>query len=461
MFRDGDDVEVWSKSKERWMRGKITSIIKDVDAEGNKNPTAGSVKVKLLAHTDKWVDPTQFDQLRHYVAFERPADPEAPPCRFFFALRNRYFPDDSSSTGGEHQLRIGMAAVEKLWLEAVQEDMSAPREGKEIIQGRIRRSFKALKVSCHLGEDEALGSVDLCSWLHQELMLLHPPGPSAAKTIANELSLLGAKTLPRLVGRWMRMDANGTGVVSKTDLAEAFRDEFRPRLSIRLAEKMAALMLHDQTESGFGQASYSEFLLRCLGIECSEVALYYYDLSNDWIKYASPMLLGSWETGVWHTGLAAFGREYFYGGRIFYGPPAATIWGKPTRAMKLGLTTRSLDDLRAYIFEDLDRKYDRKGYDVLDRNCNHFADEAAKFLLGRGIPDEVRLQAQRLYNAPMARIVRPLLNRWLGRVEDGANDEGKNQLKKVESEQRKRGSKAGVASFEAAMPRGLGSKGGA
>jgi hypothetical protein len=443
MFRDGDEVEVWSKSKERWLRGKVTSIIKDVDGEGHKNPTAGSVKVKLLAHTDKWVDPTQFDQLRHYVLFERPADPEAPPCKFFCTLRKRYFPSDNS-TGGEHQLRIGMIAVEKLWLESEQ-DNSQP-ESREVIQGHIRRSFQALKSYCRLGEDEVAGSVDLCHWLHQELMLLHPPGPSAAKTIANELALLGSKTLPRLVGRWMRMDKEGTGLVSKKDLAEAFRDEFRPRLSIRLAEKMAVLMLHEMTETGFGQASYSEFLLRCLGIDCSEVALYYYDLSNDWIKYASPMLLGSSETGVWHTGLAAFGREYFYGGRIFYGPPAATIWGKPTRAVKLGLTTRSLDDLRAYIFEDLDRKYDRKGYDVLDRNCNHFADEAARFLLGRGIPDEVRLQAQRLYNAPMARLVRPILNRWLGRVEGGTNDVEKKSsfAEKIESEQRKRGSQGGA-----------------
>jgi len=202
------------------------------------------------------------------------------------------------------------------------------------------------------------------------------------------------------------MDKTGTGLISKDDLADAFQEEFWPRLSIRVAEKMAVSMLRDLEASGLGKACYSEFVLRCLGIDFSEVIHYWYDLSNDWAKYLSPLLLGSWEGGLWHTGISVFGREYFYGGRICWGPPGATIWGRPTRAVRLGLTTKNLDNLREKIFVDLDRKYDRKTYDVLEHNCNHFVEETACFLTGAGIPDEVRLQPQRLMNAPMAKLFR-------------------------------------------------------
>jgi len=435
MFKEGDEVEVWSRSKERWMRGHVTNLVKDAGADGQglyPETTAGSVKVKL-AHQDKWVDPSQFELVRHCVPFETPVDPEVPPFGCFRTLRTRYFTTEGGSsshgTGGEHQLRIGMAALERVWLAAAEEDVqrgSSQQQDRDLIHQRVKKSFQAANVHYFLGQDDATGSVDLCEWLHHTLMLLHAPGPDTVKTIANELKSSGPKTLSQLVSRWMRMDKAGSGLISKYDLAEAFREEFWPRLSLRLAEKMAAGMLRDMDASGLGQASYSEFVLRCLGRECSEVVLYYYDLSNDWAKYLSPLLLGSWEGGLWHTGISCFGREYFYGGRVCYGPPGATVWGRPTRAMRLGLTTRSLDSLREHIFVVLDRKYDRKSYDVLDRNCNHFADEAARFLLGRGIPDEVRLQPQRLMGAPVARMLRPLLNRWLGRVEQGGPlEEGK------------------------------------
>jgi len=418
MFSIGDDVEVYSRSKERWVRGRVTNVV----PEGQNSSAAGSVKVNLLkvANHDKWLEPSQFDQIRHSVPWETPVDPEAPPFSCLRALGNRYFSiEGSHKTGTEHQLRIGMTALEKLWESAVQEDDPKAQQEKYLIPQRVRASFADLQVHCSLGQDDAMGSVDLFEWLHHTLMRLHPPGPHAAQTIADELVVAGPKKLPQLVHRWMRMDKSGSGFMSKDDLADAFREEFWPRLTMRVADKMAAMMLRDLDAAGMGKASYSEFVLRCLGIDCAEVVLYYYDLSNDWAKYFSPLLLGGSEAGLWHTGLAAFGREYFYGGRICYGPPGATVWGRPTRAMRLGLTTKKLDNLREFVFMNLDRKYSRTSYDVLDRNCNHFSDEAAHFLLGRGIPDDVRLQPQRLMGAPVARMLRPLLNKWLGRVEQG------------------------------------------
>lgn len=433
MFRKGDDVEVWSKSRERWMRGSVTQIVENGTAAGQKEATPPSVRVNLGGHQDKMVDPTQMDQIRFYVPFEIPVDSELPPSSFFRTLRDRYF-----AAEGQIAYPIGLSTLERMWRDSVQEAGSITQNEKDLIHTRLKKSFLELNVSCHLdlGEEGSLGSVDLCEWLHHTLMRLHSPGPDTARVIAEELSSAGPKTLSRLVTRWMRMDKAGSGLICKDNLAEAFRQEFRPRLSVKLAERMAVRMLHDLSAAGLGQGSYSEFVLRCLGVECAEVVLYYYDLSNDWATYLSPLLLGSKESGLWHTGVAAFSREYFYGGRIFYGPPCATIWGRPNRAMRLGLTTRRIDDLREHIFIDLDRKFDRKNYDVLECNCNHFSNSMVRFLLGRGIPDEVLQQPERVMGAPVAKMFRPLLNHWLGRIDQGKSEE--------DAAKPKRGTKGGA-----------------
>jgi len=88
-------------------------------------------------------------------------------------------------------------------------------------------------------------------------------------------------------------------------------------------------------------------------------------------------------------------------------------WGRPKRAQKLGITTRNLNELREYVFMELDPQFNEQNYDALANNCNHFADTIAKFLLGRGIPDEVRLQPERMMSAPTAWIFKPLLSQLL------------------------------------------------
>lgn len=423
-FNEGDVVEVWSKSKHRWLRGHILSVA--LSKEEGAAAGAGEVKIKLGTATDS-LEPGEFDTLRHCVEMEHlPVDPEAPPCCCLRALRKRHFSQEGgtlrTSAGGEHLPRIGMSTLETIWLDALQEEQPealSSRQDQELVRHRVKKSFQDLRAHFSLGSSDLGASVDLCEWLHHALMRIHHPGPDAAKTIANELAAQEPKRMSRLVKRWMLMDTTGTGMITLSDLTEAFKEEFRPKLSHKVAEMNALAMLRDMDAQGKGRASYSEFVLRMLGIESHEVIMYWYDLSNDWAKYLSPLLLGSWEGGLWHTGVSVFGREYFYGGRICWGPPGATVWGRPTKAVRLGLTTRRLDELREHIFTDLDRKFDRKSYDVLDRNCNHFVDDTTQFLLGMSIPDEVRLQPQRLMNAPIAKMMRPLLNHWLGRVEEG------------------------------------------
>lgn len=376
-YREGDAVEVWSKTRHRWARGSIVSI--DISKEKGAAPGGGEVKVKLDDH-GTFLDPGEFDQLRHCVIFEAlPVDREALPASCLRSLRRCYFTTEAVAVSLQ-DMRVTMATLVKVWRDSLEDPaLRLSSEERDLIHQRVKISFQELRSDWSLGRDDSAASVNLCEWLHQALMRIHHPGPAAAKRIASELAAGDPKMLPQLVKRWMQMDISGSGFISKSALTEVFKQDYRPKRAFHIAQKMALGMLRDLDEKGLGRASYSEFVLTSLGISCTEVVLYWYDLSNDWAKYLSPLLLGSWEGGLWHTGISAFGREYFYGGRICWGPAGATVWGRPTRALRLGLTTRKLDDLREHIYKQLDKRFDRKSYDVLDRNCNHFADEAAQF----------------------------------------------------------------------------------
>jgi hypothetical protein len=447
MFKVGEEIEVWSKAKLRWMPGCVEAVADDNEAIGVRGLIEGSVKAKI-GGSNKWISPVDFDQIRHAVVWEAPCHPEAPPPSCLRAIRKHYFSDPAEVRKG---VRICAQDLQRLWFRAVEEDALAEsalgfrrdkisiREAEttvakewNVIHDKVKESFIDLDVQWFLGDDDPSGSVDVCEWLHRALMLRHPPGPIMDRAIREALGHRERGFLWKLISRWMYIDKQGNGVLTRKELTDSLF-ELRCNLSPRESDKLAMRMLHNIDAHELGQASYSEFVATCLKIAYSEVALYWYDLSNDWAKYLSPLLLGSSETGIWHTGIVAFGREYFFGGRTTWQTPGATIFGRPSKFQRLGLTTKSLDNLRDHLFVELDRKFDRRSYDVLEHNCNHFADEVAYFLLGRGIPDEVRLQPKRVMNAPVAKIFRPLLNHWLGRVEAG-REESKNGKERRPSE---------------------------
>ena len=58
------------------------------------------------------------------------------------------------------------------------------------------------------------------------------------------------------------------------------------------------------------------------------VKLHVYDLSGGMAKAMSQQLVGKQIDGVWHTGIVVYNKEYYFGGRISYDPPARTPFGK-------------------------------------------------------------------------------------------------------------------------------------
>ena len=54
------------------------------------------------------------------------------------------------------------------------------------------------------------------------------------------------------------------------------------------------------------------------------VRLHLYDLSQGMARAMSAQLLGKQLDGVWHTGIVAFGQEFYFGGGIQCGTPGHT-----------------------------------------------------------------------------------------------------------------------------------------
>eukprot|EP01071_Lankesteria_metandrocarpae_P015314 Lankesteria_metandrocarpae@DN9545_c0_g1_i1.p1 len=120
----------------------------------------------------------------------------------------------------------------------------------------------------------------------------------------------------------------------------------------------------------------------------SSVKLRVYDLSNGSAAAWSSIVLGKKIEGIWHTGVEAFGWEYFYGSGIVCMKPAdvlevyaMTLYG----VHHLGQTKCNRENFENYLM-GISGDFSAEFYNLLEWNCNNFSDIASKYLLGRGIP---------------------------------------------------------------------------
>ena len=122
----------------------------------------------------------------------------------------------------------------------------------------------------------------------------------------------------------------------------------------------------------------------------SEIKVNIYDLSQGWAKNMSPIVLGKKIDGIWHTGILAFGKEYFYGGGIQYDytENVQDLVGKPVETQTIGHTELTKELFHDYL-DGLRPKYNDINYNLFTQNCNHFSNEVAEFLTGKGIPEHI------------------------------------------------------------------------
>ncbi len=90
----------------------------------------------------------------------------------------------------------------------------------------------------------------------------------------------------------------------------------------------------------------------------TDLYLYVYDLSKGMAKQFSALFLGKHFDGVWHTGIVAFGQEWFFGNDgIDSCHPKGTILGEPNEMLHLGKTEIGEDDFLEIIQQLSENKF--------------------------------------------------------------------------------------------------------
>lgn len=148
----------------------------------------------------------------------------------------------------------------------------------------------------------------------------------------------------------------------------------------------------------------------------SKVELYRYDLTNGMASQYAPILIGRALEGIWHTSIVVFGKEYYFDGGvgIVSGLPGQTRFGLPKRSEVLGFTTRTMDSFEKWNQDKVEANYfGPESYILMERNCNHYSQEACRFLLEKDIPDDVRLMIPTLLATPLGQMIGPMLQQMV------------------------------------------------
>ncbi len=149
----------------------------------------------------------------------------------------------------------------------------------------------------------------------------------------------------------------------------------------------------------------------------SGVLLHVYDLSNGLCAALSTQLLGRHFEAIYHTGVVAFGREWFFGGGVFSDAPGQTHYGTPMRVVPMGTT--ALDEATFLAFLDGVRpRFRMQDYDLVSHNCNNFSQEVVSFLTGRDIPPEILALPAQLLATPLGASLRPMVEAHQQRMTD-------------------------------------------
>mmetsp|Transcript_6369 Transcript_6369/g.19258 ORF Transcript_6369/g.19258 Transcript_6369/m.19258 type:complete len:412 (+) Transcript_6369:45-1280(+) len=151
----------------------------------------------------------------------------------------------------------------------------------------------------------------------------------------------------------------------------------------------------------------------------SPVTLHVYDLSQGMAAQMSPGLLGKQIGGIWHTGIVAFGREYYFGGGICVDAPNTTPYGLPKQTHALGSTSRTQEEFLSFL-RSIGHRFTVATYHLLDNNCNNFSDECARFLTGKGIPPYIVDLPKEVMATPFGQMFRPMIDSMQGTIRDAS-----------------------------------------
>ncbi|CAJ1334363.1 unnamed protein product [Effrenium voratum] len=118
-----------------------------------------------------------------------------------------------------------------------------------------------------------------------------------------------------VVDTFEAVDLRGTGHLRLPDIKANF---------LKCQELVTQVQLAAQNPGKTEELSYHDFVAYCLGYRRSTVQLNWYDVSRGYAKWVPGKLVGQEGQGlegIWHTGVLAFGREYWFGGKVLASEP--------------------------------------------------------------------------------------------------------------------------------------------
>lgn len=282
----------------------------------------------------------------------------------------------------------------------------------------------ALRVAQAFGDFDLAGRgrVHEEEWVHGCHLL--PSSRIQAQIAAPLFTAISSRprALTDLQEMFEKADESGTGRLSFKNIQEMYRkgafhvspkeNRVLSQVEIQLmgADRLARDCIEAMDVDGDGHVNYGEFLAFCAGRRKTPVYLYMYDLSKGLAQLLSPWL--SLEH-IWHSGVVAFGKEYFFAKDAVWDHPGKTDFGEPTKEVFIGYTLWSKVELHSFICNELKPVFHRDTYDSIGNNCNHFADRLCLWLTGSHVPEEVLLQTEKLMQMSAVRVLRPALNRAL------------------------------------------------
>jgi len=295
----------------------------------------------------------------------------------------------------------------------------AEAEDPDLLTQTVADLFKKMDLSRN-------GIIEECEWMHYRLLELQAPSFHSLAEV-NEIILERCKHDRTFPGKLLKCflknggDAEEGRISNMTRAAREWLQESRtmaPKAMSDDNKKYIQELIEKDKEHEY-LITYYNFVNHMLGRRKSKVQLYFYDLLNGRAWWMTPVLLGQYLEGIWHTGVVVHGREYWFGGNIFESTPGKTPFGTPTKIVTLpSETMRTKEDLWNFLSRECADEFTRENYDVLKHNCNHFSDRVSLFLLNEHIPDEVLKQPEMVMDSYAVKLLQPLLNRWLGTFGD-------------------------------------------
>jgi len=140
-----------------------------------------------------------------------------------------------------------------------------------------------------------------------------------------------------------------------------------------------------------------------------KVTLHVYDLSQGLASQLSMGFIGKQIDGIWHTGLAVYDKEYYFGGGICSDPPAQTPFGNPTKKIEMGETEVPKEVFMDFL-KEVNHKFTIDTYDLFENNCNNFTDACCEFLLGKGIPEYITGLPKEVLATPFGMMIKPFVD---------------------------------------------------